>query len=362
MQSALHIGGRRPAAHARAPRAPGACAAGRRLLWCRPFFSVSALRAGLAICQCASRSGRCALVLPPRPPHAWRSAPTARRLSARPPPPRGGLPPAGGAHSPRALRALPRWCAGRGQGFARATRAPPVAGCPGAGEPGSVSLRSHRGLRPRYPGTGGRPAGLRPAGPGQAVDFLRSARRCFAVLIPKSSKTAALIFLSPPSHVCHARSVLCTSSAAATWVRPAAARAARISSGVGLQACAAGLFCMCLLCLFAVAPGQLCRYRRNRGAAVVVTLLHIVNSQGKPIDQRCRSGCAVACLSPSAHGIPHALKRPGAYVQLLRGCHTLHSRPTVPPMCSCSKSRKYAFWVLYFLPSASRAAPSPCAL
>ena len=223
-------------------------------------------------------------------------------------------------------------------------------------------LRCHQGLRPRYPGTGGRPAGLRPAGPGQAVDFLRSARRCFAVLIPKSSKTAALIFLSPPSHVCHARSVLCTSSAAATWVRPAAARAARISSGVGLQACAAGLFCMCLLCLFAVAPGQLCRYRRNRGAAVVVTLLHIVNSQGKPIDQRCRSGCAVACLSPSAHGIPHALKRPGAYVQLLRGCHTLHSRPTVPPMCSCSKSRKYAFWVLYFLPSASRAAPSPCAL
>ena len=49
---------------------------------CRPFFSVSALRA----------RGASALVLPPRPPHAWRSAPTARRLSARPPPPQGGAP------------------------------------------------------------------------------------------------------------------------------------------------------------------------------------------------------------------------------------------------------------------------------
>ena len=59
MQSAPPIGGRRSAAHARAPRAPGACAAERRLLWCGPFFSVSALRARVGrLCQCASRKGR----------------------------------------------------------------------------------------------------------------------------------------------------------------------------------------------------------------------------------------------------------------------------------------------------------------
>ena len=96
-------------AHAR--QSAGCCGAGR--------FSQSVRFAqGLAVFVSALRArGASALVLPPRPPHAWRSAPTARRLSARPPPPRGGLPPAGGAHSPRALRALPPLLCRQGSGL-----------------------------------------------------------------------------------------------------------------------------------------------------------------------------------------------------------------------------------------------------
>ena len=71
-------------AHAR--QSAGCCGAGR--------FSQSVRFAqGLAVFVSALRArGASALVLPPRPPHAWRSAPTARRLSARPPPPQGGAP------------------------------------------------------------------------------------------------------------------------------------------------------------------------------------------------------------------------------------------------------------------------------
>ena len=141
-------------AHAR--QCAGCCGAGR--------FSQSVRFAqGWPSCQCASRSGRCALVLPPRPPHAWRSAPTARRLSARPPPPRGGLPPAGGAHSPRALRALPPLLCRQGSGLR-----PRHKGAPSfrLSRQGAVSLRSHQGLRPRYPGTrvhAGRASPCRPS-------------------------------------------------------------------------------------------------------------------------------------------------------------------------------------------------------
>lgn len=49
------------------------------------------------------------------------------------------------------------------------------------------------------------------------------------------SQKAGCIGQSPASHLCHARSVTCTSVAACVWVSPQASRAALISAGEGLR-------------------------------------------------------------------------------------------------------------------------------
>lgn len=48
-----------------------------------------------------------------------------------------------------------------------------------------------------------------------------------------NSQKAGCIFLSPASHCCHTRHVVCTMAAAWVWVSPASCRAARICAGVG---------------------------------------------------------------------------------------------------------------------------------
>lgn len=55
-------------------------------------------------------------------------------------------------------------------------------------------------------------------------------------LMRNSSQNAGCMRRSPASHCCQVRQVVCTSAPAAVCDRPAASRAARTSSGVGLRA------------------------------------------------------------------------------------------------------------------------------
>lgn len=61
---------------------------------------------------------------------------------------------------------------------------------------------------------------------------------CYGVmrLSLNNSQKAGCMRRSPASHCCQVRQVVCTSAPAAVCERPAASRAARISSGVGLRA------------------------------------------------------------------------------------------------------------------------------
>ena len=135
--------------------------------------ALAAVVRAVFLSQCASRRvgrlvsalravGAARLFSPPA--HPMPGAPRQRPAACRPvrPPPGGGSHPQAARIRPVRFAHCPRCCAGRVQGFARATRAPPVSGCPGRGP---FRFAPIRGCAPDTPVPGCMPAGLRPAGP-----------------------------------------------------------------------------------------------------------------------------------------------------------------------------------------------------